>query len=1316
MKRYIGLVLSIFMLLSGIPVVYGQPELGTKMEELSTFNEQEEEQPLSFDSFPLPPETVPLSSAEVTLRAEAETALQAKTVYSELSTEERLTVNEAYCLNQEYMQGWEDEGYTVSESVPLAQMMQNLFFTKDEVKTLISAYGGVEDAKLAADSFFQYTFRYDLIPEEYVNQKTLFLQGFPADTIFSTYAAAEELGAELADVFAVQETEMSAGDLSQFNVDDRQMLLDIASVYHLKLTFLTAYLAENNLTVTELLSKLPSQMQLLSASDDDQGFDEKTYPISPFTAEGMTVSLKDGDVMFQNTDVVIPGKNGMDLAIGARYNSAEGKKGVFAYTLGGMSGGHQSGVNRYAQYHVTALNDFAYGWGFNFSRIYRPGIESYRILQLSDGRSYTIQTNPQSTNVTLVGYGYDDLTMKRNYSHNTASGSTTYAYAVLHSDGKKEFFNSDGTLNKIVDRFENAITFTYNSLSNISITDTFGRVTTIVKTDNAVTVTLPDTNTIVYNLVDATVYNAEGASETFKNVGSITNQEGITTQFTYYNGVGTFNFFHNFTNVDPFEFSYSRMQKVDYPTGASSECAFNVTSDTLIEGSKTITRATNYKDTQDGTDYNTAAYESFTTTPRVVNYAYGKKGSYWISSDGSITREIITDADDNQLKYVNTSYKSKTSLPTQITTRFGENTSKTRVQSFVYDDYCRKTAETDGQYHATYTYGANDLMLTKTYQQDADTTILQENTLDADGKNIIKTTVKVNGVLQSETDYEYDSFGNLTKETKHPASGVNIITEYAYTYNADGSYTVTQTVKNVSDADGQNAADLVTVAYYDVMGRVINQTDAKNASTTYTYDDMGRVLTQTAPDNTVTSNAYNTTQNYIITTMPNGSKTKYQYDKLGNISSESVLIGETWQPLAQFTYDLMCRRSTITEIRSAASGSTPQEAYTTHYAYDVADRILSQTVKQGETVVSQTEYAYDETSSTTSNFVTQTITGDATITPAVRKTENDLRGVKKAEYVYNGPEQYLKTEYTYDYLDNILTVKDDKARDKNKPFTTQYEYDYAGRVTSETDIDGNTKTTGYDWLGRKTSESDFMDNVVTYTYDAASRVVKTVMPFHGNETTQKKTYYDANGNVVKELSQVDDTKYSVTQNEYDSMNRVTKVKTYPELTATAQPVGPADLVQYTYDSMGNPLTMTIATEKAGVTDTSTTTYEYNSLGQCVKITDALNQAEEFMYNLAGDVVQKTDRSGTDISYTYNYWSKPLSMTAANEGTTQSVTYTYDILGNRKTMTDASGTTSYSYDFMGRLTNEEGNGKLKTYTYDKQGNRTGLTVTEDGATL
>ena len=92
------------------------------MEELSTFDEQEE-QPLSFDSFPLPPETVPLSSAEVVLRAEAETALQAKAVYSELSTEERLTVNEAYCLNQEYMQGWEAEGYSVSESIPLAQMM-----------------------------------------------------------------------------------------------------------------------------------------------------------------------------------------------------------------------------------------------------------------------------------------------------------------------------------------------------------------------------------------------------------------------------------------------------------------------------------------------------------------------------------------------------------------------------------------------------------------------------------------------------------------------------------------------------------------------------------------------------------------------------------------------------------------------------------------------------------------------------------------------------------------------------------------------------------------------------------------------------------------------------------------------------------------------------------------------------------------------------------------------------------------------------------------------------------------------------------------
>ena len=55
-----------------------------------------------------------------------------------------------------------------------------------------------------------------------------------------------------------------------------------------------------------------------------------------------------------------------------------------------------------------------------------------------------------------------------------------------------------------------------------------------------------------------------------------------------------------------------------------------------------------------------------------------------------------------------------------------------------------------------------------------------------------------------------------------------------------------------------------------------------------------------------------------------------------------------------------------------------------------------------------------------------------------------------------------------------------------------------------------------------------------------------------------------------------------------------------------------------------------------------------------------------------------------------------------------VTYTYYPNGQRKTMTDASGTTQYTYDNQNRLlTKARPSAGTLTYTYDKAGNR--LTV-------
>ena len=58
----------------------------------------------------------------------------------------------------------------------------------------------------------------------------------------------------------------------------------------------------------------------------------------------------------------------------------------------------------------------------------------------------------------------------------------------------------------------------------------------------------------------------------------------------------------------------------------------------------------------------------------------------------------------------------------------------------------------------------------------------------------------------------------------------------------------------------------------------------------------------------------------------------------------------------------------------------------------------------------------------------------------------------------------------------------------------------------------------------------------------------------------------------------------------------------------------------------------------------------------------------------------------------------------------SYSYTYYLDGNQASKTDSTGTTSYQYDGLGRLTRESNPSAItKQYSYDSAGNRTGLTV-------
>lgn len=82
-----------------------------------------------------------------------------------------------------------------------------------------------------------------------------------------------------------------------------------------------------------------------------------------------------------------------------------------------------------------------------------------------------------------------------------------------------------------------------------------------------------------------------------------------------------------------------------------------------------------------------------------------------------------------------------------------------------------------------------------------------------------------------------------------------------------------------------------------------------------------------------------------------------------------------------------------------------------------------------------------------------------------RKTSSEVfdddGNTVKEETVYNegGASKSAVTTYTYDYLCNVKTVREPRAAAENwasGEYTAQYEYDAAGNVTKETDVNGSS--------------------------------------------------------------------------------------------------------------------------------------------------------------------------------------------------------------------------------------------------------------------
>jgi RHS repeat-associated protein len=150
---------------------------------------------------------------------------------------------------------------------------------------------------------------------------------------------------------------------------------------------------------------------------------------------------------------------------------------------------------------------------------------------------------------------------------------------------------------------------------------------------------------------------------------------------------------------------------------------------------------------------------------------------------------------------------------------------------------------------------------------------------------------------------------------------------------------------------------------------------------------------------------------------------------------------------------------------------------------------------------------------------------------------------------------------------------------------------------------------------------------------------------------------------------------------------------------------PQGTVGYDRDGNGNILALMI--------NGQTTKYNYDALNRMIRQTNPDGTIKQYTYDAIGNLITRLDENGVLTTYTYDY---DLLVDIDYSDSTHDVALTYNDNGELTSMTDATGTTAFTYDNGGRLIGKDGpqNDDNFTYGYDNNNNR--ITMTLPGMNL
>jgi RHS repeat-associated protein len=352
----------------------------------------------------------------------------------------------------------------------------------------------------------------------------------------------------------------------------------------------------------------------------------------------------------------------------------------------------------------------------------------------------------------------------------------------------------------------------------------------------------------------------------------------------------------------------------------------------------------------------------------------------------------------------------------------------------------------------------------------------------------------------------------------------------------------------------------------------------------------------------------------------------------------------------------------VRQTRPYFEGATPQWQQA---SYDVLNRPVLETFADGSTVATQ----YHGLTVTETNALNQT---------------NSATSNSQGQVVSITDAAGSSVTYRYDPFGNRSRVTDAYGN------VTAYQFDRAGRRIAASDPDMGSWSYGYNVLGQLISQTDAKGQTVTVSYDLLGRARERAAP----DLTANWTYDTAPHGVGKLATAATNGGYTRTHS-YDALSRPSETRFSID--------GQNYAIGITYDAASRVSTISYPSG-------FTAAYGYTALGYQAQLKNAATGEVYWTANARDAELRLTTQTFGNGVVTQNGFDpktgRILSIRAGAGAALQDFAYTYDLLGNVTSRSDANHgvTESFTYDNLNRLTTATISADIsKSFSYNAIGN-------------